>query len=73
MGFALSNVEGKKEDIFTQQTTTTTTTKEKRNAIRIKKGHEGDGAKFPINNGGCVACMRDMPVLALRARGAMAF
>ena len=43
---------------------------EKRNATRIKKKGEGgrreDGAKFSINNGGCVARMRDMPAAPLR-------
>ena len=56
--------EGGKEDIFTQQGHDDDD-EEKRNATRIKKKGE-DGAKFPINNGGCVARMRDMPAAALR-------
>ena len=60
--------EGGKEDIFTQQGHDDD--EEKRNATRIKKkgedGRRGDGAKFPINNGGCVARMRDMPAAPLR-------
>ena len=70
MGFALSNVEGR--HIYTTVYDDDDEGEkefypDKKERPRAREG-EGDGAKFPINNGGCVACMRDMPAALLRVR-----